>query len=388
MQPVELLGQILDGGEELGDIHIKGNDSAAGNRLTQKRRAGQVAHAAQVKQTQDRADVQHIHQRPEHAENKNLLLVGLGKPLAFLAELRHFFILAAENLRDLDTGKIFRQVGVDIRRRVLDLAVGAAGEFAENHRENHDERHKAQHHQRQLIVEGQHGDENAEDDEDVLGQRDQQVREHHRDSVRVVGHAGDELADRDFVQLLVGQRLNVGEQIFAQVGDNALADALQNDGLEVGACHRKHQHARIDGHARKEARQRKLPGHQFFQRTDDEGRDNVVGNREQHQKQHNDKFCPVRLGVPGQAAQDLAVLHRALKAHRLLFVLDKGVGENQNGRDRADDAPDEKQRIQVSHCRHLPLHLPAFAGLPCGGIRCRYGTIRRAGLRPPPCRPR
>ena len=49
---------------------------------------------------------------------------------------------------------------------------------------------------------------------------------------------------------------------------------------------------------------------------------------------------------------------------------------------------DEKQRIQVSHCRHLPLHLPAFAGLPCGGIRCRYGTIRRAGLRPPPCRPR
>ena len=40
LQPVELLGQILDGGEELGDIHIKGNDSAAGNRLPQKRRAG------------------------------------------------------------------------------------------------------------------------------------------------------------------------------------------------------------------------------------------------------------------------------------------------------------------------------------------------------------
>ncbi len=37
------------------------------------------------------------------------------------AELCHFFILAAENLRDLDTGKILRQVGVDIRRRVLTL---------------------------------------------------------------------------------------------------------------------------------------------------------------------------------------------------------------------------------------------------------------------------
>ena len=92
-------------------------------------------------------------------------LLALARRLAFLAELRHFFVLAAEDLGDLDAGKILRQVGVDIRRRVLDLAVGAAGEFAENDRENHDERHKAQHHQRQLIVQGQHGHENAEDDE-------------------------------------------------------------------------------------------------------------------------------------------------------------------------------------------------------------------------------
>ena len=63
------------------------------------------------------------------------------------------------------------------------------------------------------------------------------------------------LPDQIFFQLLVGQRLIVGEQIFAQIGDNALADALQNDGLEIGKpSHRKHQHARIDGHARKEAR--------------------------------------------------------------------------------------------------------------------------------------
>ena len=106
---------------------------------------------------------------------------------------------------------MLRQVGVDVGGRVLDLAVGPAGELAEDDRKNHDERHKAEHHQRQLIVERQHGDQDAEDDKDVLGQRDQQVREHHRDSVRIVRHAGDELADGNLVQLLVGQRLNVGE---------------------------------------------------------------------------------------------------------------------------------------------------------------------------------
>ena len=89
--------------------------------------------------------------------------------------------------------------------------VCSSREFAENNREQHDKRHEAEHHQRQLIVERQHGDQDAEDDKDVLGQRDQQVREHHRDSVCIVRHAGDELADRNLVQLLVGQRLNVGE---------------------------------------------------------------------------------------------------------------------------------------------------------------------------------
>ena len=37
LQPVELLGQILDGGEELGDVHVKGHDGAAGDGLAQKR---------------------------------------------------------------------------------------------------------------------------------------------------------------------------------------------------------------------------------------------------------------------------------------------------------------------------------------------------------------
>ena len=205
LQPIELLGQILDGREEFGNVHVERDDGAARDGLAQKRHAVQMPHAAEIKKTQDRADIQHVDQRTKHAEHKDLLPVRAGEALAFLAELRHLLVLAAKDLRDLDAGQILRQVGVNVGGRVLDLAVGPAGELAEDDRKNHDERHKTEHHQRQLIVERQHGDQDAEDDKDVLGQRDQQVREHHRDGVRIVRHAGDELADGNLVQLLVGQ---------------------------------------------------------------------------------------------------------------------------------------------------------------------------------------
>ena len=88
----------------------------------------------------------------------------------------------------------------------------------------------------------------------------------------------------------MGQRLNVGEQILAQVRDNALADPLQNDGLQIGADHRKDKYPRIDGYARKQLRQGKIPGHKLLQRADDQRRDNVIGDGEYHQKQDQNKF--------------------------------------------------------------------------------------------------
>ena len=74
----------------------------------------------------------------------------------------------------------------------------------------------------------------------------------------------------------------MGEQVLAQVGDDALADALQNDGLKVGAGHRENEHARIDGNAREQPRQRKITRDQLLQRADDQRRDDVIGNGKQH----------------------------------------------------------------------------------------------------------
>ena len=133
-----------------------------------KRHAVQMPHAAEIEQAQDRADIEHVDQRAEHAEDKDLLprsrwarRLALSRGTPPSSRPRQ-----AEDLRDLDAGQILRQVGVDVRGRVLDLAVGPAGELAEDDREHDDERHKAEHHQRQLVVQRQiMADQDAEDDE-------------------------------------------------------------------------------------------------------------------------------------------------------------------------------------------------------------------------------
>ena len=256
-----------------------------------------MPHAAQIEQAEDGADVEHIDQRAEHAEHEDLLLIGAGQLPALLAEVLHLGIFPAKDLGHLDARKILRQVGVDVGGRVLELAVGTPGKLAEDDRKDHDEGHKAEHHQGQRVVQAEHRHQNAEDDEAVLGQLNQQVGEHHRDGVGVVGHTGDQLADRDLIELLMGERFNMGEQVLAQIGDDPLADPLQDHGLKIGACHRENQHAAVDGHRCKQLAQRKIAGDQLFDITDDQRRRDVVGDGEKHQEADDDKLTCIRFCI-------------------------------------------------------------------------------------------
>ena len=330
----------------------------------------QMAHAAKIEQAEDRADIQHIHQRTEDAEDKNLLLRSLGEGLALLAELLHLLVLAAKDLGDLDAGEILGEVGVDVGGRVLDLAVSAAGELAEDDREQEDEGYEAEHHQGQLVVQEEHRHQNAQNDEGVLGEVDEEVREHHRDGVGVVGHAGDELSHRDVVQLAVGEAFNVGEKVFAQIGDDALAHTLQNDGLQIGAGHREDQHTRVHGHTDIEAFQFEIAHHKLFDVAHDEGRRDVVGDGEEDEKAHDNELPEVGLGVAEEAAQDLAVGHAALEAHSRFLVFDAGVGDEQQHRHGADDAAHEKKRIQTHHALPPPTSSSSF---------CRSTILRYSG---------
>ena len=367
LEPVELLRQVLDGVVELGDVHIEGDNGAARDGLPQEGVAVQIAHAAQIKQAQHRADVQHIYQRPEHAKDEDLVPLGLAQRLAAAAEVLHPGALPAKDLGDLDAREVLGQVGVDVGGAVLDTAVGTPGKFAEDHRKQHDKGHKAQHHQGQLVVDQQHGPQDAQDHKTVFGQVDKQVGEHHGDGVGVVGHTGDQLAHRDLVQLLVGQGLDVGEQVLPQIGDDPLARLLEDDRLEIGADHGKDQDARIDRHHPEQSLQGEIPHQHLLHLAYDQGGHDVVHDGKKHQQPRRQEAAQVGPGIMGQPPDDLAVGDVALKAHGGLFVLDRGIGEDQQGRHRADQPACQHKGIQLHH------ELPPPSS---SSSRCR-STIRR-----------
>src|SRR5699024_2895445 len=102
LEPVELFRQVLNGVEELGDIHIEGDDGAARQGLAQEDLVFQIPHAAQIEQAEDAADVEHIHQRTEYAKDENLFLLGPTQLQAAAAEILHLGLLPVEHLGDLD----------------------------------------------------------------------------------------------------------------------------------------------------------------------------------------------------------------------------------------------------------------------------------------------
>ena len=136
--------------------------------------------------------------------------------------------------------------------------MGPAGELAENQGEDHHKRHEAQHHQRQCVIDQQHGSEYADDHHGIFGQGDQNVGEHKGDGVGVVGDAGHQFTHRHTVQLLVAETFNVGEQIQANLRQNFLSRLLQDHGLEIGADQRHDQNAGVRRHQGKQLGQSEI----------------------------------------------------------------------------------------------------------------------------------
>ena len=307
--------------------------------------------------------------------------------LVLFVELLHLALLAVEDLRDLHARQIFRKEGVDVRRAVLDLAVRPPRELAEDEREEHDEGRKAQHHQGELEMQDKHGDEHAEDDEHVLDEVDEDVREHHRDSVGIVGDARNEFPHGDEVELGVREPFDMREEVLSQHREDALARLLQHDRLRVGARERDDEDARIHADEKEEFGKFELGAHDFFDIADEEGRSDVIGDGERHTQPRKDKTPPMRLRIREETPDDLPVLHVAVEADRFLLVLDERIGERKDDGDEPDDAAHDDERIILTHCAASP-RLRVSEDRPFSCSRGSAGRARRACRRPRPARRR
>ena len=281
--------------------------------------------------------------------------------------------LLVENLRDLDAGEVFGQVGVDVGGAVLHLAEHSPGELAENDREKNHKGNEAQHHQRQLVVEQQHGHQHADDDKNVFDHGDQDIGKHHGNGVGIVGNAGHQLAHGNLVQLLVGQAFNVGEQVLAQGGKNLLSGFLQGDGLHIGACHGDHQHPGVY-HDHAEQRGQLKPGlDHLLNAAHQQRRHNVVGDGDQHQRQHPRELLPVGQGIDHQPGHDFPVFHVPVEARVFRPAAHQQVGCDKNDGKHAYNGAHNHQRQKLTHVPRL-LPPPGAAGPPSGGRRRRCRT--------------
>ena len=387
LEHVELLGQGLDGVEELADVHIEGDDDAAGQRLAQVHAPLDVGPSAHIQQAHDRGDIEHIHHGAEDAEHQHAGFLGLFQLFALFQEIRHLLILPVEDLGDLDAGEVFAEVGVDIRGGVIDAAVHLAAELAEDDGEQQHKGHEAQHHQRQGVIKGQHGPQHAEDHHDVFHQRHQDVGEHVGDGVGVVGHAGDQLAHGDVVQLLVAQAFDVGKDILAHGGQDLLARLLQHHGLDVGADHADHQDAGVHRHDGEKIAELKGILHRLLDMAHQQRGGQIIDDGEQHDQEHDEEILFIGQGVAQQAADDLPVRHVALKAHAFLFILFQQKNHQEADGEHADDGSGNDQRSVLSHGARL-LPPPAFAVPPSCDIPGNWRRARHGCPRRPACRRR
>ncbi len=344
LEHVELLGEVLDGAEEPGGIHIEGDHGAAANDLAHKGGPPDIAPGRKVKETHDSKGVKQVDERPKGTEHEELFGPGRGQGGALLQKFLVFPSLLVEDLGDLHTGQVLRQIGVDVGGAVLHLTVGPAAHFSEHEGEEHQKGHKTEDHQGEGIIEHQHGAQDAHHREGVLHHIHQDVGKEHGDSVGVVGLSRHQLAHGNVVELLVGEAFDVDKQVLTQLGEDLLSGALEDDGLEIDTGHGYHQQPGVDRHHGIKLGQLKLLLHQVGHAPQDSGRNEVIGNGEDHDDQHQQEVLPIRLGVDQQPAEDLAVRHVPIKAHLLLFVFDAQVDDKESDGEDPHYAAHHQQR--------------------------------------------
>ena len=173
--------------------------------------------------------------------------------------------------------------------------------------------------------------------------------------------------------------LPTGKGVQADLGQDLLAGALQDHGLQVGADHTDNQNAGINRHQGEQFLQFKIHGDQFLHFLHQQRRQHIIGNRNDHDAQNRNEALPVRLAVYQQAADQFLIGNGTLFIVGLVLMLfhcqpGKEEGQSKGTDQGCHDHNGQKFTQKLNHCVPL-LPLPGAAGLPSW---CRQGRLRTA----------
>ena len=153
--------------------------------------------------------------------------------------------LAAERLHDAHALEPLLQRAEVGRDAVADVEVGLVRHPPEPAAREEHRRHDHEHAERELPRQHEDHDDRADEQEDVLDEQHEALRDQLLHRVDVGGHAGDDPAGLLGLEVVERQRHEVAEQPVAHAAQEALADPRDEDDRRTGRARRPEQrHAR------------------------------------------------------------------------------------------------------------------------------------------------
>ena len=247
---VENVSEIHDGLPEKGCI--TGNCHDGSNRLV----PFSEKHETEEEDRSPDADGDGINAGPHQVGITDSSVPGLAAVVGKILENPGIFVLTGENLGDPGSHDVFLQVGIQVGILVGNGLPGFSLPVLDPEHEDHENGDAAEHHKSHLYIYQKHEDHDKKQVEAFQQDVDETVGEHVRDRVYIVDYPDQDLSMGTVVVILEGQLLQVFEQVFPYVINDALAhihhdlaaDRCEDhaDGIDADECsHQRKQQAEI-----------------------------------------------------------------------------------------------------------------------------------------------
>ena len=255
---VVVLGQVVDGLEELLDVGVERHQHAHLQRRDLRARQPEA-------RDQDQRDAQRVDDLghgPHERVDEHLKQRGLAVFAVHAVQLVVLLLLPVEGLNHADAGQALGDEAVDAPDPHLHLHEVAVQRPLAAQRDDGDQRQRGKAHQRQLPVHVQHHGHDADEQEHVLEQVHQHAAVELVQRLHVVGGSGQQPSAAHAVQIGQLHAVDVVGQLHAQAVQDPLAHAGDQHGLGVGRRGAEQRHQKVaDAQADQRSGEPVLPGH-------------------------------------------------------------------------------------------------------------------------------